>query len=137
MIERVDDDGRLRFQRDRAEQSAFEVRANRKHRIEQQQQPPAARQVFVQQIRFTGRECGARTDIGNDRAVSRDGARGRRHNAAHLVADLGQRELQQVEPFRVGDQHVASARHVMAPAGFRRDCNESAVASGGRSRRGR
>ena len=62
MIERVDDDGWLRFQPDRAEQTAFEIRANRKYRVEQQQQPSAARQVFVQQICFAGRECRARTD---------------------------------------------------------------------------
>ena len=82
-------------------------------RIEQQQQPAAAGQILGQQLRLARRECRARTDIGDDRAIGRDGVRLRRDDAAHLVADLGQRELEPVELFRLGDQHVAGARRIM------------------------
>jgi hypothetical protein len=114
MIERVDDDGRVGRETGCAEQLLFEIRADRKYRVEQHQQAAAAGQIFDQDIRLASRECRARTDIGNDGAVGWDGARLRRHDAARLVADLGERELEPVKLLRRGDQHVAGARRVMA-----------------------
>jgi hypothetical protein len=114
MVERIDDNGGLGGQPDHAEQMLFEIRPHRENRIEQQQQPAATREVLYQHIGLARRERSARADIGHDRAVGRDGVGFRGDDAAHLVADLGERELQAVELLRRGDQHIAGARHVMA-----------------------
>ena len=94
------------------------VRSHRKHRVEKQQQPPAAHQVFDHEIGFARGERGARSDIGNDGAVGRNGAHRSRYDAAQFIADLGQRQLQAVEILRFADQHVAGARQVVALQGL-------------------
>ena len=118
MVERVDDDRLRRRQPDRAEQTAFEIRANGKDRVEQQQQAAAAGQIFGQQVCFPRGKGGAWTDLGDDRAIGRDGTCRRGHDAARLVADLHERELQAVEVRRLGNQHVAGAGHIMALQGL-------------------
>ena len=90
------------------------IRPHRENRIEQQQQPAAPGEVLDQHIGLARCECGARADIGHDRTVGRDGVGFRGDDAAHFVADLGERELQAVELLRRGDQHIAGARNVMA-----------------------
>jgi hypothetical protein len=114
MIERIDDDGGLGGEPDRAEQMFFEIRPDRGDRVEQQQQPAAAGQIPDQHIGLARRERGARADIGNDGTVGRDGIGLRRHDAAHLIADLGERQLQPVELLRRRLQHIAGTRHVVA-----------------------
>ena len=74
VIERIDHDGRLGAEPDGAEQVLLQIRTDRKDRIEQQQQSPAAGEIFDKQIGLARREGGARADIGDDRAVGRDGA---------------------------------------------------------------
>ena len=75
VIERIDHDGRFGAEPDGAEQVLLQIRTDRKDRIEQQQQSPAAREIFHQQIGLAGGKGRARADIGDDRAVRRDGAR--------------------------------------------------------------
>ena len=114
MIERIDHNRRFGAEPDGAKQVLLQIRTDRKDRIEQQQQSPAAGEIFDKQIRLAGGKGGARADIGDDRAIRRDGAFGRRHDAAQLVADLGERNLQPVELLRRGLEHVAGAGLVVA-----------------------
>ena len=80
--------------------------------------PAAAGQIFDEHIRLACGERGARTDIGDDGAIGWDGTFLRHHDAAHLVADFGERKLQPVELFRRGDQHIAGAWRLMALQGL-------------------
>jgi len=118
MVERIDDDGLLRRHPDGAEQILRKVGSHRKHRVEEQQQPPAAHQVFDDEIGFARGEYGARSNIGNDGTVVGDRVHRRRHDAARFIADLGQRQLQAVEILGFADQHIASAWLVVALQGF-------------------
>ena len=91
MVQRIEDDGRLRRYSDRTEQAVFEIRVRREQRINQQQQPTAAPQIVDQQLRFAQRECRAWSDLGDDGAIRRNSLRRRSDDGAHIESNLVQR----------------------------------------------